>query len=165
MADWLQSEIEKSTSKITLIFGHHNLKTIRNGKVLEELFAAHPSVVAYFCGHTHEHNINYHPGQENTFGFWEVITAATFAYPMQGSLVRIKSEAGVGFVEIYAFEHTIQETYFDKDQIERNSELYKHAQLAYWGAVADISTRKKEKIDRNLKDRYARLKFPYPKLN
>jgi len=163
--DWLQSEIKKSNSKITLIFGHHNLKTIRNGEVLEELFAAHPSVVAYFCGHTHEHDINYHAGQENAFGFWEVITGATFAYPMQGSLVRVKSEAGVGFVEIYAFEHTIQEAYRDKNQIDQISKLYEHAHLAYLGAVADISATKKEKIDRNLKDRYARLKFPYPKLN
>lgn len=163
--DWMQSEIENAGSKIILIFGHHNLKTIRNGKVLRTLFAANPSVVAYFCGHTHEYDINYHPGEGNAFGFWEIITGATFAYPMQGSLVRVKSEAGIGFLEIFAFEHTIQETYLDQNQIASESELYKHAQLAYRGAVADISAKKKEKIDRNLKDRYARLKFPYPQLN
>jgi 3',5'-cyclic AMP phosphodiesterase CpdA len=163
--NWLQSEIENAGSKIILIFGHHNLKTIKNGKVLKSLFAANPSVVAYFCGHTHEHDINYYSAEGAAFGFWEIITGATFAYPMQGSLVRVKSEAGVGFLEIYAFEHTIQQTYIDQNQTVRESELYKHARLAYRGAVADISAKKKEKIDRNLKDRYARLKFPYPRLN
>jgi 3',5'-cyclic AMP phosphodiesterase CpdA len=163
--DWLRLQIDETSSKITLIFGHHNLKTIKNAELLEQLFATHPSVVAYFCGHTHEHDITYHPGQNNAFGFWEVITGATFAYPMQGSLVRVKSEGGVGFLEIYAFEHTIQETYADSNQVDQSSELYKHAHLAYLGAVEDISARKKEEIDHNLKDRYARLKFPYPELN
>ena len=162
--DWLQSEIENAGSKLLLIFGHHNLKTIKNGEALRTLFASSPSVVAYFCGHTHEHDIQYHPDKDQAFGFWEIITGATFAYPMQGSLVRIKSESGVGYIELYAFEHTIQESYLDKNQISHASELYKHAQLAYRGAVADISASKKEKIDRNLKDRYARLKFPYPQL-
>ncbi len=162
---WLETEINKSKSEIVLIFGHHNLKSISNGNVLKELFAANPAVVAYFCGHTHEHQINYYSGKENTFGFWEVITGATFAYPMQGSLVRVKYEAGVGILEIYAFEHTIQEKYIDQNGLQHASELYKHAQLAYAGAVADISARKKAIIDQNLKDRYARLKFPYPNPN
>jgi 3',5'-cyclic AMP phosphodiesterase CpdA len=163
--NWLKCEIEHCKTKITLIFGHHNLKSIQNGKELKEIFAVHPSVVAYFCGHTHKHDINYYAGPENAFGFWEVITGATFAYPMQGSLVRVKSEAGLGFLDIYAFEHTIQQTYVDRDQIEHESELYKHTQFAYRGAVADISVKKKEEIDHKLKDRYARLRFPYPKWN
>jgi 3',5'-cyclic AMP phosphodiesterase CpdA len=161
---WLKTELEKSRNKLILVFGHHNINSITNGLELNALFASYRSVAAYFCGHTHKHKISYHPGEGGTFGYWEVITGAIFAYPQQGSLVRVRSEQGFGFLEISAFEHTIQNSYVDKEGNKKISELFKHSELAYAGAVEDISATQKEKIDKNSHHRYARLKFPYQKL-
>jgi hypothetical protein len=121
-------------------------------------------VVAYFCGHTHKHKISYHRGEGGSFGYWEIITGAIFAYPQQGSVVRVRYEKGFGYLEIFAFEHTIQTDYIDKEENAQSSELFKHTELAYAAAVEDISTTQKEEIDQNPHYRYAKLKFPYQKL-
>jgi 3',5'-cyclic AMP phosphodiesterase CpdA len=159
---WLESEIENASDKITLVFGHHSLAGIKEGgDRLMDLFTGNPSVVAYICGHKHYHNINYYPGPENTFGVWEVITDAIFSYPQQGSLVRIKYEGGVGLLDVYAFRHTIQREYGDEGD-RQESELYVHAELSYAGAVKDASDKQTATRDEN---RFARLRFPYPKGN
>jgi 3',5'-cyclic AMP phosphodiesterase CpdA len=162
---WLKDEIERCSDKLTLVFGHHNIETIKNGTMLEDLFAGHPSVIAYFCGHKHSHKINYHPGPGGSFGFWEIITGAIFAYPQQGSIVMIGYDGTVGNVDLYAFDHTIEETYTDADGNIKESALFEHALLARKGATDDISQEKRAQIDSNKKDRYARLRFPYPVLD
>jgi 3',5'-cyclic AMP phosphodiesterase CpdA len=162
--NWLIQELENSTSKLVMVFGHHNIQSIKNGKEIKDLFIKHSNVIAYFCGHTHKHKIKYHPGDENNYGFWEVITGAIFHYPQQGSIARIRYEEGIGLLEIYAFEHTIQEKYLDIHGVEQHSKLYSHVKMGYEGALADISTQEKTNIDENPKHRYATLKFPYPKL-
>ena len=162
--EWLRNELVRSSDKITLVFGHHDIASIGEGSKLKELFADHPSVIAYFCGHTHRHKINYHSGKNGNFGFWEVITDSILVYPQQGSLVRIKYENGIGLLDVYAFNHTVQENYIkDQDSIE-DSLLFNHAQLAHEGAASDVSESTKRAIDNNKRDRYARLRFPYPKL-
>jgi 3',5'-cyclic AMP phosphodiesterase CpdA len=159
---WLEREIKESKDKITLVFGHHNINSIENGRKLKKLFASDPSIIAYFCGHTHTHKINYHPGEGDGFGFWEVITGAIFAYPQQGSVVRIKYEEGIGMLDVYAFSHTIQETYGNEGS-KQKSKLFEHVKSAYEGAKEDISAKKIKNIDTTVKDRYARLGFPYPR--
>jgi hypothetical protein len=90
------------------------------------------------------------------------VTDAIFAHPQQASLVRVKYEEGLGFLDVYAFGHTLQETYLDSTGSPRASELYAHAALARAGAVEDISESEKRRIDGDRENRYARLKFPYP---
>lgn len=161
---WLRNEISKSGDKIILVFGHHNITSITDGNKLTDLLAENPSVIAYFCGHTHSHEINYHPGKHGNFGFWEIITDAIFTYPQEGSLVRIKYENGLGLLDVYAFKHSIQEKYTDSQGNQQDSPLFTHAQIAYMGASGDIPARRKRAIENNKKDRCARLRFPYPKL-
>ncbi len=158
---WLTNEIETCRNKLILVFGHHNIETIKDGERLTALFARHPSVIAYLCGHKHNHDINYYPGTGGGFGFWEVITDAIFAYPQQGSFVTISYDGKVGLLDVYAFNHTIKETYGVNGD-EQISELFEHAQLAFKGAIEDISDEKRLSIDGNMEDRYARLRFPYP---
>ena len=125
---------------------------------------ASPTVVAYFCGHTHKPRINYHTGQEGRFGFWEIVAGALIEYPQQGSLVRVKYENGVGIIEVYAFDSAIQSTYRDLNDINQPSELYKQVLLSREGAAGDVPPWEKRRIDARKEDRFARLKFAYPKL-
>lgn len=161
---WLKDEIARCGDKLILVCGHHNIDTIEDGEKISELFARSPSVVAYLCGHKHRHNINYRPGPDGSFGFWEVVTDAIFAYPQQGSLVTISLEGGIGLLDVYAFDHTIKKTYTDEEGNIQISNLYEHARLARKGAIKDISDEEKSSIDANMEDRYARLRFPYPSL-
>lgn len=160
---WLNDELERARDKIVLVFGHHNLRGIDGGEQLKALFSRYPSVVAYFCGHTHEHKINYHAGDQNHFGFWEVITGAVFAYPQQSSLVRLRYEKGLGWLDIYAFNHTIQPQYKDAQGTVQPSPLYKHAELGFKGALNDMPAKVKNRIDAHREERFATLKFPYPR--
>jgi 3',5'-cyclic AMP phosphodiesterase CpdA len=161
---WLKKELDRSKNKLVLVFGHHNINSITNGQELNTLFVSNQSVAAYFCGHTHKHKISYHHGKNGDFGYWEIITGAIFAYPQQGSIVRVRYDQGFGFLEIFAFKHTIQNSYFNKDGNKLSSELFNHSELAYKAAVDDISSTRKEEIDQNTHHRYAKQKFPYPKL-
>jgi 3',5'-cyclic AMP phosphodiesterase CpdA len=159
---WLEKEIENASDKIILVFGHHNLAGIKKGgDRLLDLFTSNPSVVAYLCGHKHYHKIDYYPGPGNAFGVWEIITDAIFSYPQQGSLVRIKYENGVGLLDVFAFRHTVQPEYVDADN-KLPSELFEQAQLSFEGAEKDANDKQRDTED---KERYARLRFPYPKVN
>jgi 3',5'-cyclic AMP phosphodiesterase CpdA len=162
--DWLKSEIDTCSDKLVIVCGHHNIETIDDGERIADLFARSPAVIAYLCGHKHHHNINYHSGPDGGFGFWEVITDAIFAYPQQGSLVTISFDGEVGLLDVYAFDHTIKKTYTDEEGNTQNSTLYEHARLARKGAINDITDEEKSRIDGNMEDRYARLRFPYPVL-
>jgi 3',5'-cyclic AMP phosphodiesterase CpdA len=158
---WLESKLEEHTNDIVLVFGHHQLSglgKLKNSKKLENLLCKYPNVVAYFCGHTHEHDINYHQKKDGSFGFWEIVAGAICTFPKQGSLVQIKYENGHGYIDIYAFDHTIQPKYKDEHGNVLPSELYEHTQYAFKGAKEDASEKKK-KINEG--DRNARLKFPY----
>ena len=161
---WLKEELERSKKKIILVFGHHDIASITNSGELKKLFMASPTVVAYFCGHTHKPRINYHTGQEGRFGFWEIVAGALIEYPQQGSLVRVKYENGVGIIEVYAFDSAIQSTYRDLNDINQPSELYKQVLLSREGAAGDVPPWEKRRIDARKEDRFARLKFAYPKL-
>ena len=75
--------------------GHHPLDAFFDGsnESLSELFLKPANnVIAYFCGHTHEHEVRYHPDPKNSegFGFWEIITDSIFEYPKRGSLASIR---------------------------------------------------------------------------
>jgi 3',5'-cyclic AMP phosphodiesterase CpdA len=162
---WLKEELVRSKNKVILVFGHHDIASITNSGELKQLLTASPNAVAYLCGHTHKPRINYHPGQEGRFGFWEIVAGALIEYPQQGSLVRVKYENGFGIIEVYAFDSTLLRTYPDKDRGEKSSELYEQVQLSRQGAKDDIPEWKRQQIDAAAADRYARLKFPYPKLH
>lgn len=94
---WLRGKLDDYSKKgnwMVLVFGHHPLDAFFDGsnEYLSELFRKpENNVIAYFCGHTHEHEINPHhdPDNPNKF-FWEIITDSIFEYPKRGSLVSIR---------------------------------------------------------------------------
>lgn len=113
---WLEGALSYYRSKnedyVVLVFGHHPL----NGKgffdgthneLIDILGRPENNVIAYFCGHTHQHEINYHKNRKNPkgFGFWEIVTDAILEYPKMGSLVTVKydRENGKGELVIQGF--------------------------------------------------------------
>jgi hypothetical protein len=97
--DWLENVLEKYANEgnwMVLAFGHHPLSREsfydESYKEVTDLFHnPRYNVIAYFCGHTHKHRVQYrrngdHPG---TFGFWEITTDSILEYPKKGSLVNI----------------------------------------------------------------------------
>ena len=96
---WLRGKLDDYSKKgnwMVLAFGHHQLGP--EGflddsyiKLMELFWKPEYNVIAYFCGHTHEHDINPHhdPDNPNKF-FWEIITDSIFEYPKRGSLVSIR---------------------------------------------------------------------------
>lgn len=160
---WLENEIKNAADKIVLVSGHHDIAGIQvGGDRLFDLLTGNKNVVAYLCGHKHYHDINYYPGPNRSFGVWEVITDAIFSYPQQASLVRIVYENGVGFLDVYAFRHTVQKEYEDAAGNRQPSVLYEQAQLSFEGADKDANKKQRGTLD---EDRFARLRFPYPKIN
>ncbi|HHT9118933.1 MAG TPA: metallophosphoesterase [Candidatus Hypogeohydataceae bacterium YC41] len=99
--NWLQGILEDRSQRdkekwMVLVFGHHPLDAFSddsNKELEKRLLNPRYNVVAYFCGHTHKHEVQvkYHENPENpkTFGFWEIITDSVFEYPKRGSLVTI----------------------------------------------------------------------------
>lgn len=63
-------------------------RPIRLGSDLRALLLAHPHVVAYVAGHTHEHRITPHerPGGG---GFWGIETSSEIDWPIQSRLLEI----------------------------------------------------------------------------
>lgn len=160
---WLEREIEKASDKLILVFGHHDIAGIKKGGGrLLDIFTGHANIVAYLCGHKHYHDIKYFPGPAGGFGVWQVITDAIFSFPQQGSLVRIKYEDGFGLLDVYAFKHTVQAEYVDAAGNAQPSELYAQAQMSFEGADKDANKEQRGTLD---EDRFARLRFPYPKTN
>ena len=65
-------------------------KPLRFGPDLQKLLLAHPHVIAYVAGHTHENRITAvkHAGEE-AGGFWEIETASEIDWPIQSRLIEL----------------------------------------------------------------------------
>jgi hypothetical protein len=62
-------------------------RPLRLGPDLQALLLAHPHVVAYVAGHTHEHRIT--PFKRDGVGFWEIETSSEVDWPVQSRLLEI----------------------------------------------------------------------------
>ncbi|HEX6389415.1 MAG TPA: TIGR03767 family metallophosphoesterase [Solirubrobacteraceae bacterium] len=61
---------------------------IKVGADLQALLAAHPNVIAYVAGHTHENKVTAFPGAGGS-GFWGIETASEADWPQQSRLLEI----------------------------------------------------------------------------
>ena len=105
--DWLDADLTASAGKITLVFAHHTIGTMNNqlrgpgdpgprrlGADVEQLFWAHPTVVAFVNGHTHRNTVIAHPNPDGIHdGFWEINTAAHIDWPEQSRLIEVFDNA------------------------------------------------------------------------
>ena len=65
-------------------------KPLRFGADLQKLLLAHPHVVAYVAGHTHENRITAVKRAGGTGGgFWEIETASEIDWPIQSRLIEL----------------------------------------------------------------------------
>ncbi len=62
-------------------------RPLRMGADLQALLLAHPHVVAYVAGHTHEHRIT--PFRRDGAGFWGIETSSEIDWPIQSRLLEI----------------------------------------------------------------------------
>lgn len=93
------------TDGLILVFGHHPIGHIHEEggrEAIETAMREQPRVVAYFCGHTHAHNIREHPSGMAREGFWEIITGSVLEWPQWASHVRIfyNQESGEGEIKL-----------------------------------------------------------------
>ncbi len=64
-------------------------KPLRYGADLKKLLLAHPHVVAYVAGHTHENRVTAVRRADATGGFWEIETASEIDWPIQSRLIEL----------------------------------------------------------------------------
>jgi predicted phosphodiesterase len=148
--EWLKGQLERNTGKLIFAFGHHPLDGPNflddSYKEVIRLFHQH-HVIAYFCGHTHAHQIRYHEKEGASQGFWEVITDSILEYPQEGSLVTIYNLGnGVGAMDVQSFGKNITEECKLKSEAELS---FKDAEKDHYREIAE-------------QDRNARLTFRHP---
>lgn len=98
---WLEAELAAGAARPVVLFSHHPLETLVNdarppgggrrvlAAELREVLLAHPCVVAWLNGHTHEHAVAAitEPGAPG--GFWQITTASHIDWPQQGRIVEL----------------------------------------------------------------------------
>ena len=169
--EWLESVLEEDADRgnwMVLAFGHQALNAAnfsdKSWKKVAALFNSPKyNVVAYFCGHSHNHWI--HPPENKdypgTFGFWQIMTDSIMEYPKRGSLVNI------AYTEKGAWEITIQSFWpYFLDNLPGNAPvLLRNAKKSYEASKIDKAGKKKlaRYRDLQLKHHDVVLRFPYPK--
>jgi 3',5'-cyclic AMP phosphodiesterase CpdA len=146
---WLKKQLKGNEGKLILAFGHHPLRSSDfiddSYETLIDLFLQY-DVVAYFCGHTHAHQIRFHE-EDTGQGFWEVITDSVLEYPQEGSLVTIRNFGNdTGAIDVQNFGRNI----INDCQLKTESDL----------AFEDAQKDHIREIDEG--DRNARLIFTHP---
>ena len=65
-------------------------RPLRLGRDLQALALAHPNVIAYVAGHTHENRVNaVRPGGDRPGGFWAIESASEIDWPIQSRLIEL----------------------------------------------------------------------------
>jgi metallophosphoesterase (TIGR03767 family) len=103
---WLEAELAAAADRPVVLFSHHPLETLVNDNrppgasrrilaaELREVLLAHPCVVAWVNGHTHEHKITAVTNGSGPAGFWQVTTASHIDWPQQARLVELLAVPG-----------------------------------------------------------------------
>ena len=167
--NWLKDVLERYSTKnnwMVLVFAHHPLSRGFFDESDEELIKIFEkpkyNVIAYFCGHNHTHEINYHKNSNNanTFGFWEVITGSIFEYPKKGSLVTLR------LTEEKRWELMLQSfwPYFIKRSNADIPVLLENAKKCFDASMDDNNERKLKKYKKlDPKHHDVKLEFVFPK--
>ena len=104
---WLEAELADAdaSGRHVVLLSHHPLETLVNDRCpagtrrvltaeLEAVLLAHPSVVLWLNGHTHEHRVRAVADPDHR-GFWQVTTASHIDWPQQSRLVEIGEAEGL----------------------------------------------------------------------
>ena len=99
---WLRDVLRRSSDRIVVVFSHHTSQTMDNplvatggdpdprvlGPEVLELLLAHPCVVAWVNGHSHQNRVwpRRRPGGG---GLWEINTAAHIDWPLQSRIIEV----------------------------------------------------------------------------
>lgn len=100
---WLLTVLAERTGRVTIVVSHHTGDTMDNGLVGAEgdpsprvlgptvidTLLAHPQVVLWVNGHTHENTVTPRPNSTATGGFWELTTASHIDWPEQVRTIEI----------------------------------------------------------------------------
>jgi metallophosphoesterase (TIGR03767 family) len=98
---WLEAELAASATRPVVLFSHHPLETLVNdlrppgasrrvlAAELREVLLAHPCVVAWLNGHTHQHAIRAVTDPAGQGGFWQITTASHIDWPQQARIVEL----------------------------------------------------------------------------
>lgn len=171
--NWLHDVLEAYARKgnwMVLAFGHHalNPKSFFDKSYKEAIrLFNNPkyNVVAYFCGHSHEHVVTYHKNSHNaeTFGFWEIKTDSIMEYPKKGSLVNIVcTDEGYWEITLQSFWPYILDTLPDDAPA-----MLKNAKKCLEASKDDREGKKKRsrysKLDPKNHDVVLRFSFPKTK--
>jgi 3',5'-cyclic AMP phosphodiesterase CpdA len=95
--EWLKRQCEELQDRLIVITSHHPLDDLYNGYTVEltprilresvkEFLLGQPNVIAWICGHTHQHKIT-HFKSETSDGFWQIETASLIDWPQQGRVI------------------------------------------------------------------------------
>jgi metallophosphoesterase (TIGR03767 family) len=108
---WLAAELTEHAARPVVLFSHHPLETLVNdtrppgadrrilADELRDLLLAHPCVVAWVNGHTHEHAITAIRQDGAPGGFWQVTTASHIDWPQQARIIELlETPAGLALV-------------------------------------------------------------------
>ena len=103
---WLEAELTACASRPVLLFSHHPLETLVNDRrppgadrrilaaELRAVLLAHPCVVAWVNGHTHEHAVTAITDGTGPGGFWQVTTASHIDWPQQARIIELLATDG-----------------------------------------------------------------------
>jgi 3',5'-cyclic AMP phosphodiesterase CpdA len=94
---WLKRQCEELHDRLIVITSHHPLDDLYNGYTVEltprvlresikEFLLEQPNIVAWICGHTHQHKITHFKSQTSE-GFWQIETASLIDWPQQGRVI------------------------------------------------------------------------------
>ena len=169
--DWLEEVLKKYAKEgnwMVLAYGHHalNRKSFCDDsyeKVTDLFHNPKYNVIAYFCGHSHEHWIKYHRNEDNpeSFGFWEITTDSAMEYPKKGSLVNIV------YTDEKYWEITLQSfwPYFLDGDLPDAPQMLINARKCFQASKDDNEGKKKKRYDKlHEKHHDAVLPFSFPKV-
>ncbi|MGO3327355.1 TIGR03767 family metallophosphoesterase [Gordonia sp. (in: high G+C Gram-positive bacteria)] len=101
--DWISKQIRAHADHLVIVFSHHTSTTMTarlpnpetpgqaqfDGKHLVERLKAHPNVIAWVNGHTHNNAVTPHRGSTPEHSFWEINTASHIDFPQLARIIEV----------------------------------------------------------------------------
>lgn len=100
---WIEQQIRSHADQLVIVFSHHTSTTMTaklpnpetpgqaqfDGKHLVERLKAHPNVIAWVNGHTHDNAVTPHRGSTPRHSFWEINTASHIDFPQLARIIEV----------------------------------------------------------------------------
>ncbi len=165
--EWLRQELAGNAGgrTVTMVFGHHPFGSFANedGDRLKSILTEAHNVVAYFAGHTHEHEVRRHARHAQEIPLWEVIGGANITYPQYGVHVELLEHVGdptIGYIRLRSFEQRLSEAQADcTDLSNETSPLPCLARAGVEGATRDAGASAQEKRARAIAEANGMLRI------